>query len=263
MAIEWGGCSVKGLTRLHNEDYYAASLQAPGTAILSGSGMLLVVADGLGGEQAGERASQVATQSMMRSFYAKEDRLRHRAVESQLRRAMAQAHLDILADARSHDERRGMGTTLTAAFVHWPHVTVAHAGDSRCYRFRKGALAPLTRDHTLEGVLRETGVLLPDPKEASEYKNVLWNYLGGKDNLPDPFISTSRLHQGDLLLLTTDGLTNVLPDGDLASVLNRGGDAQSVCRKLVGMACERRSGDDVTALLARLGPAPRVLGTLR
>ena len=254
--IKWDGCSAKGSDRPHNEDYFEASVWPSGATPSPGGGILLVVADGLGGEPAGEWASKVATHSMVLSLNSRNARVRQCPVERQLRKAVAQAHSDILADVRGHEERRGMGTTLTAALVQWPVLSVVHAGDSRCYLFRKGVLTPLTRDHTLEGVLRETGVALRDPAGTSQYKHVLWNYLGGQDNVPDPFFATKRLHRGDLLLLTTDGLTNVLRDKDLAEVLSWGGEVQSVCRRLVGMARARGSGDDATALLAYFGGAP-------
>jgi serine/threonine protein phosphatase PrpC len=178
-------------------------------------------------------------------------------LESRLRRAVTEAHLEILADGSNHREREGMGTTLTAALIHGSFMTVVHVGDSRCYRFRQGVLTPLTLDHTLERVMRETGALLPGAVGSSPCKHSLWNYLGGsRDNFPDPFISTSRLESGDCLLLTTDGITNVFPDADLADVLSGGGDAKAVCRRLVGMARGRGSEDDATALLVRVGVAP-------
>jgi len=189
---------------------------------------------------------------MMLSLAHVDPRSKTRLLESRLRRAVTEAHLEILADGSNHREREGMGTTLTTALIHGSFVTVVHVGDSRCYRFRQGVLTPLTLDHTLERVMRETGALLSEPVGSSSCKHVLWNYLGGRDNFPDPFISTSRLQRGDMLLLTTDGLTNVLPDADLADVLSRGGDAKAVCRRLVGMARGRGSEDDATALLVRV-----------
>jgi protein phosphatase len=128
---------------------------------------------------------------------------------------------------------------------------VVHAGDSRAYRLRNGNLLRLTTDHTVEQQLRERGVL---SAPSLRYRNILVNHLGGDEVFPEPELAQVGLEIGDALLLATDGLTDALPDRDLASLASGGEPAEATCRKLVQAARERGSTDDATALLARFEP---------
>jgi protein phosphatase len=182
--------------------------------------------------------------------------------EDVLRSALVRAHLDLLEDGKHHLERAGMGTTLTAVLVLWPRAYVLHAGDSRAYQLRKGRLTRMTTDHTLEQQLLDQGQLLPPSIAPERYRHVVWNHLGGDEQFPHPDLTTADLEAGDGLLLTTDGLTNVLPLRDLEEGIARWGSAEAVSRGLVGEVRERGGRDDATALFARFGTAPGSLGTL-
>jgi len=240
LGLDCRGFSHKGPVRSINEDSYR-SADLPGAVFLE-------VADGLGGEAAGEHASRIAVESMLGFLQSSwiSDSLED--PEDLLRRAAIRAHLDIVSDGRRDGGRGGMATTLTAALVVWPTAYIVHAGDSRAYRLRDGALQRLTTDHTVEQQLRERGVL---QAPSLRYRNILVNHLGGDDRFPELQMARVELDLGDSLLLATDGLTDALPDADLASLASGGESAEAVCRKLVQAARERGSTDDATALLAR------------
>jgi len=254
--LDCRGYSLRGRTRAVNEDQHrSCDLEwRPGT--LAPDAQLLVVADGLGGEAAGEHASRIAVTSVvdfLRDLRGLGDTPDPRDV---LRSAVVRAHLDLLENAKHHPERTGMATTLTAVLVLWPRAYVLHAGDSRAYHHRKGRLIRLTTDHTLEQQLRDQGPLLPVSVAPERFRNVVWNHLGGGPEFPEPELTPADLEAGDGLLLTTDGLTDVLPDLYLEEAIARRGSAEAVSRGLVGEVRDRGGRDDATALYARFGTAP-------
>jgi len=249
-----GAWSRKGASRLLNEDYFTSATLALSRR-RAGGPLFLAVAGGLGGEEAGEQASRLASQSMVDLLGAVSAAGIEREAEELLKDALMAAHLEILEEGKANPERFGMGTTLTAALVLWPRVHLIHAGDSRAYHFRKGRLTRLTTDHTLEQQLRDQGRFLPPSIDPKRYRNVVWNHLGGDPELPQPELTAADLEAGDGLLLTTDGLTDVLPDLYLEESIARWGSAETVSRGLVGEVRNRDGRDDATALYARFGTA--------
>jgi protein phosphatase len=147
-----------------------------------------------------------------------------------------------------------MATTLTAALVVWPFATVIHAGDSRAYLLRNARPIRLTVDHTVEQQLREQGLL--GAFQGSQYRHVLWNHLGGKDQFPVVEATRVSLDWGDVLLLTTDGVTESMSDEELAEGSSCSLAPEGIARKLVLAAQERGSRDDATALVAQFGGPP-------
>jgi protein phosphatase len=253
--LDCGGYSLRGRSRAVNEDHHrSCDLEwQPGT--LAPDAHLLAVADGLGGEAAGEHASRIAVTSVvdfLRDLGGLGDAPDPQDV---LKSALVRAHLDLLDDEKQHPERTGMATTLTAVLVLWPRAYILHVGDSRAYHLRKGRLARLTTDHTLEQQLREQGPFLPPSIEPKLYRNVVWNHLGGDPQFPHPELTIAELEAGDGLLLTTDGLTDVLPEGALEEGIARWESADVVSRGLVEEVRERGGRDDATALYARFGTA--------
>ena len=253
--LDCRGDSLKGRSRAVNEDHYRSCDLEWHPDTLVPDAQLLVVADGLGGEAAGEHASRIAVTSFVDFLSDLRGLGDAPGPEDVLKSALVRAHLEILEDAKQHPERTGMATTLTAVLVLWPRAYVLHAGDSRAYHLRKGRLTRLTTDHTLEQQLREQGPLLPVSVAPERYRNVVWNHLGGGLEFPEPEIAAADLEEGDGLLLTTDGLTDVLPVRDLEEGIARWGSAEAVARGLVGEVRNRAGRDDATALYARFGTA--------
>jgi len=253
--LDCRGYSLRGRSRALNEDHHrSCDLEwRPGT--LAPDAHFLAVADGLGGEAAGEHASRIAVTSMVDFLMDLRDLGDAPGPQDVLRSALVRAHLELLEDEKHHPERMGMATTLTAVLVLWPRAYVLHAGDSRAYHVRKGRLERLTTDHTLEQQLRDQGPFLPPAIEPKRYRNVVWNHLGGGQEFPHPELAVVDLEAGDGLLLTTDGLTDVLSERALEEGIARWESAEAVSRGLVGEVRERGGRDDATALYARFGTA--------
>ena len=251
--LDCSGESLKGRSRAVNEDQYrSCDLEWQPGAFLP-TAQLLVVADGLGGEAAGEHASRIAVTSVVDFLSDLRGLGDAPGPQDVLKSALVRAHLDLLEDGERHPERTGMATTLTAVLVLWPRAYVLHVGDSRAYHLRNGRLTRLTTDHTLEQQLREQGPLLPVSVAPERFRNVVWNHLGGGPQFPEPELAAADLEAGDGLLLTTDGLTDVLPDSDLEQGIARWGSAEAVSRGLVEEVRNRAGRDDATVLYARFG----------
>jgi serine/threonine protein phosphatase PrpC len=260
MPLDYHGHSLRGGTRAVNEDHHRSCDLEWQSGIGPTVAPLLTVADGLGREPAGECASRIAVASVVDFLRDLRDLGDATDPEDVLRSAFVRAHLDLLEDEKLHPERTGMATTLTAVLVLWPRAYVLHLGDSRAYHLREGRLARLTTDHTVEQQLRDQSPVLSESIALGRFRHVVWNHLGGGRQFPHPELTTADLEPGDGLLLTTDGLTNVLPERDLEERIARWGSAEAVSRGLVGEVRKRGGRDDATALYARFGTA---IGTPR
>ena len=145
-----------------------------------------------------------------------------------------------------------MGTTLTLAFVvNWT-LRVAHAGDSRCYFYSKGDLQRLTRDHTITAELIRHGALSPESEARHPYRRVVTNYLGGSE--PGVQVELHRLdiHPDDMLLLCSDGLTEMLAEDRVVSVLQSEQESRSICERLVAEANKQGGEDNITEIVAKV-----------
>jgi protein phosphatase len=232
------------------------------TRLFGGSqGNLLLVADGMGGHAAGERASSLAVDTVARYVLHTmpwfmglredhEDDLR-----DQLIAAMERCQDRIEQEAAAHAERHGMGTTLTMAYLLWPRLYVVHAGDSRCYVLRGGRLQQVTTDHTMAQRMVEAGVLGKEEAAGSKLGHVLWNCLGGGDHRLSPEVRKVVLAVGDTLLLCSDGLTTCVPDERIREVLAAGHGAEETCRRLVDAANAAGGPDNVTVVVAHFRDA--------
>lgn len=222
-----------GRQRSANEDAYFA--RAP----------IFAVADGMGGAQAGEVASRLATEAF-------ESRLEgERPPEEELRRIVQDANRRIHELAKRDASRTGMGTTLTAALLGEREVSLAHAGDSRAYVFRDGELKRLTQDHSLVEELRRQGRLTDSQAAAHPQRSVITRALG-----PEPEVEVDTMtipaRDGDLFLLCSDGLTTMVAEGRISEILAAGGPLDGVVRTLVGEANEAGGRDNITVVLFRL-----------
>ncbi|EMI54530.1 PP2C family protein-serine/threonine phosphatase [Rhodopirellula sallentina] len=228
----------------------------------SARGQLLIVADGMGGHAAGRRASSVAMDHLitellnrMHWFLHLEHDHEDEFIDS-LKDLLRQAHARILSEAADDDSQRGMGTTLTMAYIVWPRMYVVHAGDSRCYLIRDGQCEQLTTDHTLARQLVESGGLKPEEEEQSRWSNVLWNVLGGSgDQELIAEVRRTDLVEGDMVLLCSDGLSRYLSTETLAGVVSEGcSDHRGICHRLVGLANAAGGEDNITVVVCSPGP---------
>ena len=223
-----------GRQRKGNEDAYFA--RSP----------LFVVADGMGGAQAGEVASGTAVEVFQDGLPDGSE-----PVESRLRSLVLEANARINALANSDDALAGMGTTVTAAYVGEDELAIAHVGDSRMYRMRAGTLERLTDDHTLVEELVRQGKLTPEEADHHPQRSIITRALGPEPGVePDSFTWPGR--DGDVYLICSDGLTGMVPEPEVAEILTSAGSLPAAGRALVDAANAAGGRDNITVVLFRL-----------
>lgn len=262
-ALEFVHATHSGRVRSHNEDAIAISPEV-GLAIL---------ADGMGGYNAGEVASGLASEFLLTRLEADlgewRNELKQRGPE--MLHALLQARIDgantaIIEAADSEPKFYGMGTTLVLALFGDDVLTTLHLGDSRAYRLRDGTLTLLTRDHSLLQEQIDAGVLSPDEARASTNRNFVTRALG-VDTQVDAEIADHELALGDVYLLCSDGLSDMISDEEIAAALsaagNEDGDSlEAFAQKLVQLANEHGGRDNVSVILVRVA-APGTSRTSR
>lgn len=248
---EYKAIADVGKVRTHNEDAY---LLEPWS---DGSGVLAVVADGLGGNRSGEVASDIAVKTFAELL---EQPLPTEAVQQHelLLNQCYQADRRIREQAYQSFETLGMGTTVVAAIFTPKTCIHVYAGDSRLYHFRHGAIAYQTKDHTLIRLLVEAGKVKPDEISSHPMRSVLNSCLGGKNaegnfsvdpkwQAEAPAVIT--VEPEDLFLLCSDGLTNLVSDPEIAQIVqDRGKDLSELNQKLLDSALEAGGNDNITIL---------------
>ena len=238
-----------GQKRARNEDTYAA-WQSEDPAELAQRGVLLVLADGMGGARSGDVASKLAAETVVRSYREGKgsDPL------TDLGAAVAAANQAIFAENTRQDELPGMATTVTAAVVRGNDVYVAHVGDSRAYLARAGRMEQITEDHSLVARLVAEGQLTSDEARFDPRRNLLTRSVGLSAQVP---IDTRRvqwtLQPGDTLLLCSDGLHGLVADRDLVPILGRP-ELDKVAAELIEMANHAGGSDNITVIVARVLP---------
>src|SRR4051794_38824969 len=206
---------------------------------------LFAVADGMGGAQAGEVASEMAIGEVVA------ERDSEAAAEDQLEQIAKAANRKIWDRAQSDTRHAGMGTTLTAAMVDGQSVAVGHVGDSRLYLYRDGQIERMTRDHSLVEEFVRQGKLTPEQAEKHPQRSVITRALGPEHSVEvDTFRIPAR--DGDVFLLCSDGLSGMVSDSDMAAILGRGGDLEGMARALVDAANDNGGRDNITAVLFRV-----------
>ena len=212
---------------------------------------LFIVADGMGGQQAGEQASLMAIQLIPKAVARRlGGEMNAQAVQRAVRSAVGEVNHEIMGSAGVAPELSNMGTTVVLALFRHDKVFVAGVGDSRAYRFRKGKFEQLTRDHSLADALCEAGTISPEEVAHHKFKNVLYLYLGCKDARDGPEeVRVLDVQLGDRFLLASDGLTGVVPDKELSRLIAEGDDPQKTARILKDLALDKGSKDNVTTLV--------------
>jgi protein phosphatase len=256
--------------RTENQDHFLACTVHPevlihGTSLPSTSDLpllgdrlatLVLVADGVGGGEAGSDASRIATEAVT-NYVASSLRSYHAAGSAEegvfldaLRAAALQAHSAVRNEAAQRHVERSMATTLTLGIAVWPWLYVVQLGDSRCYYYWNGKCHQVTRDQTLAQDLVDRGVLPVDRLPVSPYRHVLSSSVGGEEAVPE----TSRIRidrSGSVLLFCTDGLTKHASDEEIAQCITTNKRSEDVCQALLAMALERGGTDNITIVVAR------------
>jgi protein phosphatase len=252
MQIQAAASTHTGCRREHNEDRF----------LLADEDRLYVVADGMGGEACGEIAAEMSVTTVL-DFFQKTgtdpeatwpcrlDRTLSYP-ENRLIAAIQLANRRVWERAQVDSRMRRMGTTIAGALFHDRRVSVAHVGDSRVYRLRRGLLELLTEDHTLLNFMLRTGQLRPDEAERFAHRNIIARAVGTQSTVEVDLI-TQELEPGDIYLICSDGLTGELSDERIQTVLSTHQDAlDAACDQLVAEACAHGGRDNVTVVLAKV-----------
>ena len=229
----WQGSDL-GRQRQGNEDNYFVRVP------------LFVVADGMGGAQAGEVASEMAVTSFENGIPDGAD------PGEALAELIETANREIHDRSRSDADHAGMGTTCTAAYVGEEDVTIAHVGDSRAYLLRDGELIRLTRDHSLVGELVARGKLTEEQAEAHPQRSVITRALGPEANVQVD-VERYPARPGDVFLMNSDGLTGMVGEAGVKPILEAADSLEQAGRDLIAAANEAGGRDNITVVLFRLG----------
>jgi len=273
--VEVAARSHPGNVRTNNEDHFLVtrcerSMETILTNLPEGSvperfaevGYGMLVADGMGGQAAGEVASRLAIATLVNLVLHTPDWIM-RGGESeadQVMRRMAERYRIVDAAVREQAQAdpslAGMGTTMTLACNLGQVLILAHIGDSRVYLLRGNDCHQLTRDHTMVQGLVELGIILPEEATGHRLKHALTRVIGAGHSLGEPEVQQLAIKDGDQVLLCTDGLSDMVRKETIAAVLRDSKSSNDACRALIENALENGGRDNVTVVLARYRLAP-------
>ena len=228
-----------GMRRTNNEDAVFADC----------ANGLFIVADGMGGHAAGEVASAMAVEAIRNQFPP------HSAVPADaavcLQDAFSGASRSILKVAARDETKRGMGTTLSVLYVDGTSVQLAHVGDSRIYRLRGNELEQLSIDHSLVAEQLRQGIISPEEARTSQLRNILLQAIGLEERV-DVFLLRQPLRDGDLFLLCSDGLSDMLDDGQIGNLLDQDLSLEQSARQLIEAANAAGGRDNIAVVVVKI-----------
>lgn len=234
------GLTDEGLVRKHNED----------TISWEAASGLVIVADGMGGHNAGEVASQIAVNSITQSLLASPGDTKSKPVSAYMvKKAVTRANSEINQHAKAHPECSGMGTTVVMALFQENSVILASVGDSRIYRFRQGDLKQLTTDHSFVQEMIDNGYMTEEDALASNNRNLITRALGIEKEVKVD-VAEHKIKQNDIYLLCSDGLSDMVEEENIFSTLVKArNDMARGCKDLVALAKENGGHDNISVIL--------------
>jgi serine/threonine protein phosphatase PrpC len=241
-------CSLTdtGKVRPNNED---------AVAVVAESG-IVALADGMGGYNAGEVASALATETVVDCLGHWNDQATHRrSLPQTVEAAMQAANRAVYASSQAHPAHRGMATTLIVGVFRHKRLVVGHVGDSRAYRFRQGHLAQLTRDHSLLQEQIDAGRILPELAHLAQHRNVVTRAVGVADTV-DIDLMEHTIEAGDTYLFCSDGLNSMLSDAEIAAILRRHAPLGQAAQALLNAANAAGGLDNISLILVQCAPPP-------
>ncbi|RJQ31825.1 MAG: Stp1/IreP family PP2C-type Ser/Thr phosphatase [Actinobacteria bacterium] len=233
--IRYATCSDKGKVRKDNEDFVLAKTP------------LFAVADGMGGHNAGDVASQLAIEVIAKNFPKKPQN-----VQKSLEGCLKEGNRKVLERAKKISNEKGMGTTLTLMALINSIAYFGHIGDSRAYLLRGGKLKQLTKDHSLVADLVKQGKLSEDEAQKHPYRNIITKALGSQANIKADYFQ-EELAAGDKILLCSDGLNTMVEDKKIAKILSSPLPLKVACRQLVEAANNSGGQDNISVVLVEIG----------
>ena len=253
VALQFAVKTDTGLVRSHNED----------AVQISADHSIAVLADGMGGYNAGEIASSIATSVFMIELEQQLLQLdgKHasgKRLQQLMAAAVGIANDQILDAARNEPQYSGMGTTLVAALFRHDRIVIAHIGDSRCYRFRQGKLTLLTRDHSLLQEQIDAGLVSAEWARYAPNKNLITRALGVAPQI-DVETNEYQIEEGDLYLLCSDGLSDMLSEEQMTEMMQtHQTELDKLGEVLVQAANDNGGRDNISAILARITAAGEI-----
>jgi protein phosphatase len=272
LAVEVAGKTDVGCVRENNEDNFGYDSRYG----------IFVVCDGMGGQAAGEVASKMGVDILLEYFRsgarpappAKPTRAEPNASAKNgseqetsqlpvaasadagaLAGAISLANRKIYEAGQNEHGRSGMGSTIVAALVHGNALVIAHVGDSRIYLVRQGEIEQLTHDHSLVAEQVRLGYITPEQAETSELQNVILRALGAEPEV-QPDVEDLLALPGDVLLMTSDGLTRHIRDQEILEAITSSPTLETACTRLIQAAKDRGGDDNITCLLLKMVERP-------
>lgn len=239
--INLHGITDVGLVRPNNED----------TFLVNSKANYCLVADGMGGAAAGEKASQIFAETAESVFGEMVAATEQEAVE-RVQNTFRIANDRILEHVAKYPEHEGMGCTAELLAFTTSGYVIGHMGDSRTYRLRQGVFKQLTKDHSLVQDQLDQGLITQEQARSHSMRNVILRAVGVR---PSPALDTLRgpIFAGDLFLLCSDGLTDLVEDNEIAQILSHNGDISNKLENLIALAKEAGGKDNITVVLADVG----------
>lgn len=254
-SIGAAGHTDRGQRRSENQDCILCELSADGTM------GIFAVADGMGGQRAGEVASAITVATLREHLLPllQEDQptaagaspAGTRSLSEVVNEAINRCNERILLHAAAHPETRGLGSTLTLALIKGSLAVIGNIGDSRTYRVRGEAIERLTHDHSLVAHLAAIGQIAPDDVYSHPHRSYIYRALGTESEA-QPDIITERLQSGDTLLLCSDGLWEMVRDGDIHHAVDGAASPDEVATRLVALANSNGGEDNISAIVVKV-----------
>jgi protein phosphatase len=237
------GISDIGLVRQNNEDVWSELPEQ----------RCYILADGMGGHQAGEIAARETVKALARHLQRVFKNKKHTLAEAilSIKRAILRTNSHVYKLGRSFAELKGMGTTLCVLHLHNGGVIYAHVGDSRIYRLRGGVLQQLTKDHSLLRELKERGHITDDQIGDFHYKNIITRAIGTEPEV-EPSINQDEAYPDDIYLLCSDGLSDLLSFSEIEQTLKETRAISEAALNLVSLSKMRGGHDNVTVLIVAM-----------
>lgn len=235
------GATDTGLRRPKNEDFYR---------LIPDKG-LYIVADGMGGHNAGEVASSNAV-SMLCDYFddnlIKKMRKEQDTIEYEMSNSIQIAHNNIIKLSRTRSDYRGMGTTVVVALVQFPYIHICHVGDSRAYKINEKGIFQLTDDHSSVWDMVKTGELTQEEARKSPYRSQISQAIGAPFVIK-PEYNRERLSRSDKIMMCSDGLWDMLSDEEIKSLVDGGGTLENIGANLIKYANDAGGDDNITVVI--------------
>ncbi len=235
-----------GRVREINEDYLA--FREDDSKTIHKYGKCYIVCDGMGGHRAGEVASKMAAESFKEIYYSEE--LKEEKILERIRKTIETVNQKVFKEAKSNEEKKGMGTTIVGIIIKGSKGFVFNVGDSRCYLIRNDSIEQLTEDHSLVNELVKANIIDREEAGRSSKKNILTRAIG-TDEKVIPFLKEVDALKGDRFVLCTDGLSSLVKDEEIKHIVKEE-KPKDAAKKLIDLANERGGTDNITAVLLQL-----------